>query len=75
MIGSGAGKGAIEELREGSAGSPHRVDRKGRGWLPGTHRELLLQSGQGRGEAAVQGSCRQGGLDETHFRGNDDRLG
>lgn len=37
--------------------------------------EVLLQSGQGRGEAAVQGSCWQGGLDERHFKGNDDRLG
>lgn len=26
----------------------------------------------GRAKAALQGSCRQGGLDKRHFKGNDD---
>lgn len=36
----------------------------------------VVWSGHGRDKAAVQGSCRQGGMDKRHFKGNnDDKMG
>lgn len=50
----------------------HRVDKKEE-WIPGMHWKLVW-SGHGRDKAAVQGSCRQGGLDKRHFKGNNDNV-